>query len=207
MDMMNNTRTFSLVSVVIGLMVWASCSNAPEQQSKTNVQYLSGTDEVTYRRIGKEIMTAVSDTLKFSLMRAMGERGPTHAVEFCNAQALSLTASFSKKYDTEVKRTSDRLRNPANSPNQLESAVIADYRAEQAEGKALVPKVVIDAKGRKVFFAPIFTAAPCLVCHGNEANMDEALRERLTTLYPEDNAKGFGIDELRGIWSITFKTS
>jgi len=195
------------VAVIFSLIVWNGCSNAPEEQTKSNVQYMKDTDGVTYLRIGKEVTDSVGTALKSNLMKAMGEGGPIHALEFCSTQAMPLTDSFNKKYNTEVKRTSDRLRNADNAPNAMEAQVIADYRAEQAAGNILKPKLAIDAMGRKVFYAPIFTGAPCLICHGSEGNMDDGVRAKLTELYPEDNAKGFNIDELRGIWSVTFKNS
>jgi len=203
---MKNIIKLSAAAISV-LIVGSSCSSVPEQPVKSNVQYLKSTDELTYLKIGKEVADSVGAALKNSLMLAMGTDGPIHAVEFCNTQAMPLTDSFNQKYHTEVKRTSDRLRNPDNAPNATEAQVISDYRAEQASGKVLTPKLAIDAMGRKVFYAPIFTGAPCLICHGNEGNMDEGLRAKLTELYPADNAKGFNIDELRGIWSITFKNS
>ncbi|MCF8257508.1 MAG: DUF3365 domain-containing protein [Flavobacteriales bacterium] len=202
---MRHLLSIAIVSVS-GLVAWNGCSNAPEQSRRANVQYLKGTDGVTYLKIGKEVADSVGGVLKRNLMKAMEEGGAVHAVEFCNAQAMPLTASFSKKYNTEVKRTSDRLRNPGNAPDDMEVQVIADYRKDHSEGKKLSAKVAIDAQGRKVFYAPIITSGQCMVCHGAEGDMTEDLRGRINALYPTDNAKGFNIDELRGIWSITFKT-
>jgi hypothetical protein len=190
------------VVAIFALIIVSGCSSAPEEQVKSNVQYLKSTNELTYLKIGKEVTDSVGAVLKANLMQAMGEGGPIHAVEFCNTQAMPLTDSFNQKYNAEVKRTSDRLRNPDNAPNATEAQVIADYRAEQASGMVLTTKLAIDAMGRRVFYAPIFTGAPCLICHGNEGNMDEGLRSKLMELYPDDNAKGFNIDELRGIWSV-----
>lgn len=171
------------------------------------MQYLDVVEHQELLLKGKEIADSVGSVLKANLMQAMGSDGPVHAVEFCNLEALPLTGEFNTLYNVQVKRTSDRLRNPNNAPSTLESSVIADYRSEQSSGVPLRPKLALDSEGRKVFFAPIFTGAPCLICHGNEANMDEGLREKLTELYPADDAKGFGIDELRGIWSVTFNNS
>lgn len=193
-----------MAAAIISLMVWGGCSNAPEEQSVTHESPMEVADDTGQMKIGKEVADSVGSVLKGNLMKAMGEGGPVNAVEFCSTRALPLTEAFNGKYGVSVRRTSDRLRNPANAPTALEQQVIADYRAAQAAGTPPVPMVVLDAEGRKVFFAPIFTGGPCLICHGNEANMDESLRAKLTELYPEDNATGFNIDELRGIWSVVF---
>lgn len=194
----------------MGLVTLVGCSDSPKQANdlmEPNVLMQKVEHEASLLQMGKQISDSVGAVLKGNLMQAMGEGGPVHAVEFCNTQAMPLTGSLNNVYGADVKRTSDRLRNPANAPDALEAKVIAAYRAEQAAGTTLQAKVAVDADGRKVFYAPIFTGAPCLICHGNEGNMDQDLRTRLNELYPDDNAKGFNIDELRGIWSITFKNS
>lgn len=203
---MKQTLMLSL-AITTTILIVSGCFSPPEQPVKSNLQYLKSTNELTYMKIGKEVTDSVGAALKANLLKSMGTDGPIEAVEFCNAQALPLTDSFNQKYNTEVKRTSDRLRNSQNAPTAMEKQVMEDYRAEQALGKMLTPKLAIDAMGRKMFYAPIFTGTPCLICHGNEGNMDNELRTKIKEYYPDDNAKGFDIDELRGIWSVTFKNS
>jgi len=191
-----------LVSVMLH-----ACKEEKKQQVSPNVQYLSGPDAVNYLRLGKEIADSVQARLKTNLTRAMQEGGPVHAVKFCNNRALQLTDSFSKQYLVEVKRTSDRYRNPRNAPDSLEKAVIDDLKKMAETGEPLSPKVSLDEEGRKHFFAPIFTGGLCLTCHGDPKNMQPELVYVLDSLYPNDKARGYAIDELRGIWSITFKSS
>lgn len=189
-----------------GLVVWGGCGSTPvEQIAPSDVEYISGTEVETYKQTGKAVADSVGNLLKSNLMRAMAEGTPSGAVQFCNANALSLTTNLDERYNSITKRTSHKLRNPVNAPSELESKVIANYQADIMAARPPAPKVAIDKQGRKVFFSPIFTGGPCLVCHGDEANMDETLRAKLTELYPDDKAKGFNIDDLRGIWSITFE--
>lgn len=181
------------------------CSQPEPTKMKKNIQYVSGVDEVTYLKLGKEITDSVGMHLKDNLVKAMQEGGPVNAVRFCNTQALPITGSYSLKYNTEVKRVSDRNRNADNKPNELEQAVMDDYREMMASGKPLSPKVAIDGDGRKNFYAPIITGGVCLTCHGDEKNMQPELVAVIDSLYPNDAAKGFKVDELRGIWSVKFK--
>ncbi len=190
-----------------GLFFAVACSGPVSTVEDSGLQLIQGDSAAIFMQRGKMVADSVGSVLKGNLMRAMGEGGPASAVEFCNVNATSLTATLSDTFGLEVKRTTDRIRNPTNAPSDLEKRVIDAYHAEKSKGLALGPKLVLDEMGRKVFFAPIFTAGPCLVCHGNEANMDTDLRERLAELYPNDQAKGYSIDELRGIWSITFKNN
>lgn len=198
--------TLSVFATIFALATGCSEKKTTAPVAK-NVQYVSGPDEVTYLRIGEEITDSVQNRLKANLMKAMQEGGPVHAVEFCNTQALAITASFSEQYSTEVKRVSDKNRNPKNAPNQQEMAVIKDYVQALMEGTPALPKVAIDEEGKKHYYAPIFTGGLCLTCHGNPKNLQPELVSVIDSLYPADKAKGYAVDELRGIWSIKFNNS
>ena len=201
---------YLIVLAVLGTAFWLqSCADkTPESTVVTkNIQYVSGPDELTYIRMGKEISDTIGNTLKQNLQNAMKEGGPVNAVQFCNMEAMALTNAYSAKYNTEVKRVSDRNRNPKNAANENELAVLQDFKNTLENGQPLSPKVAIDAEGRKNFYAPIFTGGACLTCHGSEANMQPELVMAIDSLYPNDKAKGYAVEELRGIWSIKFKNS
>lgn len=201
-------RTFLVILVlVMGLVALQSCAEKKAPPVKKNVQYVSGADEVTYIKLGTEIADSVQLLLKQNLVAAMQEGGPISAVEFCNVNAMTLTSKYSEKYFTEVKRVSDKNRNPKNEASEKELAIMGDFRDMLASGQALSPKVTIDAEGKKHFYAPIFMGGVCLTCHGNEKNMQPELVSTLDSLYPKDKARGYAVDELRGLWSIKFKNS
>ncbi|MBI1288770.1 MAG: DUF3365 domain-containing protein [Flavobacteriales bacterium] len=192
-------------AALIGLQ---SCSEKKaEKQPHRNVQYVSGADEVTYRKIGEEITDSVQSKLKANLVKAMQEGGPVSAVKFCNVHAMELTSMYSEKYSTEVKRVSDRNRNAKNAANEKELAVIEDFKQTIKEGKPVLPKVAIDEDGKKNYYAPIYVGGVCLTCHGDPNNMQPELVTVLDSLYPNDKARGYAVDELRGIWSVKFKNS
>ena len=200
---------YLIVTIAMAGALWLlqGCSEEKPKQAKHNVQYVSGPDEVTHIKLGNEIRDTVQATLKANLVKAMQNGGPTNAVQFCSAKAMPLTASYSEKYFTEVKRVSDKYRNPKNQPNKKEQEVIEDFKNMLEAGQALSPKISIDADGKKNYYAPIFTGGVCLTCHGNPKNMQPELVTVIDSLYPQDKAKGYSIDELRGIWSIKFKNS
>ena len=198
---------FVSVTLLTALVGFQSCSEKQPKPIKKNVQYVAGADEVTYIKLGNEIVDTVQATLKGNLVKAMQEGGPVNAVSFCNARAMELTDVYSLKYSTDVKRVSDRNRNGKNAPNQKELEVLEDFRHTLEVGQPLSPKVAIDAEGKKHYYAPIFTGGVCLTCHGDVKNMQPELVHTIDSLYPNDKAKGYVVDELRGIWSIRFKNS
>jgi hypothetical protein len=184
-----------------------SCAEKKPKPVRKNVQYVSGVDEVTYLKLGNEIKDTVGRTLKRNLVKAMESGGPVNAVQFCNTQTMKLTDIYSLRYNTDVRRVSDKNRNPKNSANKTELDIIEDFKAMLENGEPLLPKVAIDLDGKKNFYAPIFTGGACLTCHGNPKNMQPELVSAIDSLYPADKAKGYAVDELRGIWSIKFKNS
>lgn len=184
-----------------------SCADKKPKPIKKNVQYVSGADEVTYLKLGHEIADTVQKTLKLNLLEAIKAGGPLKAVTFCNSRALDLTSTYSRKYNTEVKRVTDRNRNPKNAANEMELKVLADFNDKLEKGEPLSPKIAIDSEGRKHFYAPIFTGGMCLSCHGNPKNIQPETLAVIDSLYPKDNATNYTVDELRGLWSIKFKNS
>jgi cytochrome c553 len=76
-------------------------------------------------------------------------------------------------------------------------------------GKAPEPQVRRNADGSETFFAPIVLAnTTCLKCHGaTDTDIDADTLAALAIRYPQDEATGFQMGELRGIWRVTFPAS
>ena len=56
------------------------------------------------------------------------------------------------------------------------------------------------------FYYPIVTNGMCLQCHGEpNKEIDEATLAQLNNLYPDDKAKGYAMNQVRGIWSISWE--
>ena len=54
-------------------------------------------------------------------------------------------------------------------------------------------------------FSPITTSALCLPCDGTpEIQIRQSTLAKIVKLYPEDQAIGYDVNEVRGIWSIEF---
>lgn len=146
----------------------------------------------------KNYAAEAQQLLGSQLKQKIAEGGPENALEFCNINAIPLTESISKKYNVSIKRVSDQYRNPDNAANASEIAVITKYKAMLAAGK--MPKGLLK-DGH--YYSPIVTNAMCLQCHGTPGKeMTEQTHKKIKSLYPQDKATGYGVDELRGIFSI-----
>jgi len=157
-----------------------------------------------YADIGMEYALATQAALGKNLMKTIQEKGPVGAVEFCNLKALSLTDSLSVMNNAIVKRVTDKPRNLDNTASEEELGYITYFKKIIAAGKKAKP-IVKTEKGEVDFYYPITTNAMCLQCHGkpNEQITSETLAS-LKNLYPADQATGYDINEVRGIWAINF---
>ena len=146
----------------------------------------------------KNYAAEAQQLLGSQLKQKIAEGGPENALEFCNINAIPLTDSISKKYKVTIKRVSDQYRNPDNAANPSELAVITTYKAMLAAGK--MPEGLLKDG---YYYSPIVTNAMCLQCHGTPGKeMTEQTHKKIKSLYPQDKATGYGVDELRGIFSI-----
>ena len=60
--------------------------------------------------------------------------------------------------------------------------------------------------GKVHYYAPIRLQKKCVACHGiSKKQISKKTDSILKSLYPNDKATGFKENDLRGIWSITFK--
>lgn len=159
----------------------------------------------TYAELGLSYAKSTKATLGKNLMGAIQNKGVLHALSFCNVQAMPLTDSMATKFNASIKRVSNRNRNPANKANSEERQYISTYQDIISNGGNPEPAVVEGEKNVD-FYYPIVTNDMCLKCHGtpNQEIQPETYK-KINALYPKDEAIGYGVNEVRGIWHITFE--
>jgi len=183
------------VFLITAIVIFSSCSNALSEEQK-----------LKYTNEGKEMAMATANKLGSNLIKKMKEGGVKQAVPFCNTMAYALTEEMSEKFNAEIRRTSDKIRNEKNKPNNDENNVINNYKKALAENIKLEPVVEIDENGNPHFYAPIILQKKCLACHGTIGKEVSVKTDSLIrSYYANDKAIGYKEGDLRGIWSITFK--
>jgi len=153
---------------------------------------------------GDSLVARTFDTLRNTLLRTISEKGFAGAVSFCNTEALNLT-STDRKEGVLIKRTSDRLRNPANTPDKVELEIITAYIQERIKKQDLKPVLKKDEAGNHHYFRPILVQAMCLNCHGEKLiQIKPDTWEVIRQHYPADAAFDYKEGDLRGIWHVVF---
>ncbi|RAR49009.1 c-type heme family protein [Flavobacterium lacus] len=165
-------------------------------------KYEEGEIEKTYADIGLEYALSTKKILGKNLMEAIQQKGTMEALTFCNIQAIPLTDSMSTQFNATIKRVSDKNRNPNNKANAEELHYIAQFKKDLVDKKDIKP-IVLEKGDNIQFYYPIETNTLCLQCHGKQIKPE--VRRQILKLYPRDLAVGYDENEVRGIWSISFK--
>jgi len=162
------------------------------------------TQDLTYEEKGLKFALGTKAVLGKNLMGTIQKKGTLAAVEFCNIKAYPLTDSMSVVYNANIKRVSDKPRNPENKANTKELQHIESFKKVLAANEE--PKPILEEYEDVVnFYYPITTNSMCLQCHGTpNKELDTEAYKTIKALYPKDMAIGYDVNEVRGIWSITF---
>ncbi|MCI5081859.1 MAG: DUF3365 domain-containing protein [Saprospiraceae bacterium] len=174
-----------------------------EQYSADVQKYsASNNEEMSPLERGKSIAMKTKGTLGKNLLNAIKTKGTEGAISFCSAEAYPLTDSVAISLNAQVKRVSDKNRNPKNKANADQLAYIEQAKLVLADGKDIKPAMK-EIDGKIVCYYPIITNEMCLQCHGTVGQEVKAdAYAKIQELYPEDQAVGYGVNELRGIWVV-----
>lgn len=180
------------IALLCLLGLYACSSDSQQEEDQPTVDYL---------QIGDSLSLHAQQTLLGFVSNKVRDGGTSHAIHFCNLNAIGITDSLSKLNNVEISRISEKFRNPNNEPSATELKLLHTMEANNAD------HTLVTSGSETIYYKTIRTGMPtCLLCHGNpetEINSDalKILQER----YPNDNATGYQIGDFRGAWKIVFK--
>jgi len=147
------------------------------------------------RDIAEDAVRAMGTQLNERLIEAIGQHGPAGAINVCKLEAPPIAAGVERTEQLDIGRTSFKLRNPNNAPPDFAVPVVAQRIDEKT--------YMTDPRGRLAAMMPIHTGALCLNCHGPRDQLVAPVASTLRELYPQDEAVGFKLNDLRGwFWVI-----
>jgi hypothetical protein len=147
-----------------------------------------------------EAIADLQSTLLLRLKTALTEGGPAGAVRVCRDEAQALTSAVAARHRVAIGRTSHRLRNRLNAPRAWAAPIVTAHAGRKASDAQ--PVVVDLGRGRVGVLRPIGTLDFCLTCHGPRETVEAAIGSLLASAYPDDQAVGFAVGDLRGwIWA------
>ncbi|MDZ7806791.1 MAG: DUF3365 domain-containing protein [Gracilimonas sp.] len=188
--------------LIVSVIVFAgfACS---EKSDKSEPDITLTESEMTeYRAKGGELAGTTQKVLGSNLIKAINEGGPVNALEFCKIQAHPLTDSMATELQAHIIRVTDKPRNPDNVADQRQLEYISSAKMNLTSGEDVKPEINI-IEGKITGYYPIITNQLCMQCHGSEnEQINEETLAKINELYPDDQATGYGVEELRGIWVV-----
>ena len=168
-----------------------------------------GGQTITYKEISerteqsKDVVKEFGQLLKGKLQTAMKAGGPINALTICKQDAPKIAKQLSDKYGWDIHRTS--LKPRATQPDAWEKKIMQGFEKQHADGdgfKYLFSQDIVAVNGKATFrfMQAIETKGVCLACHGE--NIAPEVAEKIAQLYPNDQAIGFKLGDIRGAFSI-----
>lgn len=142
------------------------------------------------KSIAVKAKDALFARLSGRLMEVMQSDGPAAAISVCSNEAITIAESVGNEYGVEIGRTSFKLRNPNNKPR--------DWVKPFVEKRVDTPQYAQLEDGSLGALYPIHISVKCLMCHGGEEDILEAVKPELARRYSDDAATGFKLNDLRG---------
>jgi hypothetical protein len=154
----------------------------------------------------RALVKAFAGELKGELQATIETGGPIHAISVCNVRAAEIATDLSTPGQWSVGRTSHRVRNPSNVPDAWEAGVLEEFRLRAAAGDPLKGMEIVerfqdDGGTTYRYMKAIPVGQVCLTCHGTD--IDPELKAEIDGFYPNDQAIGFALGELRGAFTVT----
>jgi hypothetical protein len=170
----------------------------------------SGADEAMWPEwVGKsrELSTQLGKELKVELGAAIEKGGPVAAIDVCRSRAPAIAARLSAESGARVGRTALKVRNSGNAPDDLERAVLEQFAGDLASGRVEGPleaafEIKREGGIERHYLRAIPTEALCLTCHGE--TLATELAAAIAREYPNDQATGFKLGELRGAFRVVW---
>jgi len=153
----------------------------------------------------KQQMKKLGKSLKKALQNEMKANGPISAIGMCNTFPTEFKEKLGDNDGWKVGRTSLNLRNPNNAPTDWEKSTL-QYFNEQLKNNVDVSQlelsklVKVDGGHEYRYMKAIAVKPVCLACHGQ--SVPAAVTAKLKSLYPNDQATGYTLSEIRGAFII-----
>jgi hypothetical protein len=176
--------------------LWAGCQG-------DNKNALTEEEQAKYTRTGQDIVQNVATVITTAVTKSLNDGGVGRAAQYCSYIAIPMVDTLAANHGVKIRRTSDKIRNPKDAPTEREREVIEQFKQEKTAGKELKPLVEAIDPHTVAYYQPILIQPLCLTCHGV---LGETMTEEnygfIKYLYPDDQAIGYALGDVRGIFSL-----
>ncbi len=162
------------------------------------------------RQSGETAIQLVGNKLIMEVNQVLAAKGAEAAIDVLHLKTLTFPpAAPGKPVITAVKRTSLKVRQPANAPDNADLAALISIQKELMDGnnppKLLIQRIEADGATPAEWrvYRPISVMSACLVCHGPVDSLPPGVQAKLARLYPEDKAVNYTAYDWRGVIRVS----
>jgi hypothetical protein len=192
-----------IIIVFLVLSFTSGCGTGTQHDEATATEAAKIPAEALER--ARSAVGSMGAQLMGALVHNLEAGGPVEAVRVCSEVAPSIATDHSRD-GLLIRRVSLKVRNPIDSPDAYERAVLEKWAAlssTDALPGEWAEMATVDGRHVLRYMKPIVVMRPCLTCHGDPASMQSELRSLLEERYPDDEATGYKESDLRGAFSVT----
>ena len=156
----------------------------------------------------RSLVKAFASDLKHVLKTSMKSEGPISALKVCNLQADPIAQKNATSSGWNIGRTSLKVRSASNTPDEWELNTLRQFEKRKEAGenlKTMEYSETVKEGDNSVYryMKPIPTAVMCTTCHG--VNVPDNINTKVKLLYPNDQATGFNVGDIRGAFTLQKK--
>jgi hypothetical protein len=210
---MFNCRTFLLTITFLAALLVSGCEvkvkpieggkQIAQELERHKIKRLTQADILqAAQKAGDSLVAVAQQQLDAKLQEELAKGGVATAMAYCQPENYETVNALEEKFGATARRTSNKLRNPANKAGGKAASILQQYNT----GRLQQPQVVALNNEELLYTSPIYIRNQnCLNCHG-VVGQDVAAKdnELIKQKYPADAATGYKAGELRGMWHITF---
>jgi hypothetical protein len=157
------------------------------------------------RQLGERTIDQYGNALIAEVRRALTNTSPALAIGALHLKEYKLPLPTpGKPAVTALRRTSLRVRNPANSPDAADLAALEKIQLQLERGdevsRVLVQRVSLPGLASEWrVYRPLVTLKQCMDCHGSDKILAPGVSDTLKVFYPSDSAVNYKVGQWRGL--------
>lgn len=191
-----------VVMIMLALLVFGGCGQKVEK-AETKPEPRAQSDEQLLQEASEKLIMDFMGEMKGELMKAVSEGGMAGAIKVCKEMAPAVMARYAEHPGWSIKRVTDKPRNPGHMVDSIQREVLAKFATADPEHKDCIGTWMDAGTGKTYhYFKPIAMDGMCTKCHGTAEAMDPDVAMMLPEFYPEDQATGYEVGDLRGMFVV-----
>lgn len=161
------------------------------------------------RRLGERTIDQAGNAMIGEVRRVLATTTPALAIGKLHLKEYKLPLAMpGKPVVNALRRTSFRVRNPANSPDAADLAALELIQGQLQRGddvaKLLVQRVSLPGQPPEWrVYRPLATLKQCMDCHGADPVLAPGVADTLKVFYPADKAVDYKPGEWRGLIRVS----